>query len=482
MKKLCSASKSKDDKFIEFSKREIGLSVSRAFSRRIAASETVVKQLDLSGELEGHQGCVNTISFNSTGDILVSGSDDKQVILWDWARNTSKLSYTSGHFDNIFQAKFMPFSDDRKIVTSSADGQVRIGHVLENGDVNTEMLGEHILRVHSLAVEPGSPHILYSCGEDGSVQHYDLRSSSVKKLLCCSSFVRNNTHSPRDIRLNAIVIDPRNPNYFAVGGADEFARVYDIRKNPSDPKTNSPVDAFCPHHLIDTKDITITSLAYSNTSELLVSYNDELIYLFQKNMGLGPNPLLLSQEDVGKLEEPRAYRGHRNFQTVKGVSFFGPNDEYVTSGSDCGHIFMWKKKSAGLVRVMKGDNDIVNQLESHPHIPLLATSGFENTIKLWAPSSKDITPLPPDFDEILDNNQRGREAHSQARLMRVTPDMDLIRHLLRLHRRQGWEAFGSREGRYDGDTDASDDDEEVGGEAPPGDADEEGNSRECYLS
>ncbi|VFQ76735.1 unnamed protein product [Cuscuta campestris] len=114
---------SEHDKFIEFSKREIGLSVSRAFSRQIAASETVVKQLDLSGELEGHQGCVNTISFNSTGDILVSGSDDKQVILWDWARNTSKLSYMSGHFDNIFQAKFMPFSDDRKIVTSSADGQ-----------------------------------------------------------------------------------------------------------------------------------------------------------------------------------------------------------------------------------------------------------------------------------------------------------------------------------------------------------------------
>lgn len=478
MRELYRASNSKDDKFTEFWNREIGLSVSRAFSRRIAASETVVKQLDLSGKLKGHRGCVNTISFNSTGNILVSGSDDKQVILWDWATKVSKLSYPSGHLDNIFQAKFMPFSDDRKIVTSSADGQVRIGHVLENGDVNTKMLGEHLLRVHSLALEPGSPHILYSCGEDGFVQHYDLRSNSVKKLLCCSSFVGNNKQPPRDIRLNAIVIDPRNPNYFAIGGADEFARVYDTRKNPPDPKTNSPVDSFAPHHLIKTKDITITALAYSNTSELLVSYNDELVYLFQKNTGLGPDPMSLSHEDLDKMEEPRAYSGHRNLQTIKGVNFFGPNDEYVTSGSDCGHVFIWKKKSSELVRVMKGDKDIVNQLESHPHFPLLATSGLENSIKLWAPSSKDTSPFPQDLQEILDNNRRGREAHSHVRL---TPDV--IMRLLRLHRAQGWEAIGFREGGMD-----ASDDEEDGGGGPPGDAivygysDEEGNSRECYVS
>lgn len=92
--------------------------------------QAVVKQLDSYGKLNGHQGCVNTINFNSTGDILVSGSDDKQVILWDWATKTSKLSYPSGHLDNIFQAKFMPFTDDRKIVTASADGQVILGWYL----------------------------------------------------------------------------------------------------------------------------------------------------------------------------------------------------------------------------------------------------------------------------------------------------------------------------------------------------------------
>lgn len=83
-----------------------------------------MKRLDLYGKLNGHEGCVNTIDFNATGDVLVSGSDDRRVILWDWATRKSKLSYSSGHMDNIFQARFIPFTDDRKVVTAAADGQV----------------------------------------------------------------------------------------------------------------------------------------------------------------------------------------------------------------------------------------------------------------------------------------------------------------------------------------------------------------------
>ena len=35
-------------------------------------------------KLNLHGGCVNTVSFNADGDILVSGSDDRTVILCDW--------------------------------------------------------------------------------------------------------------------------------------------------------------------------------------------------------------------------------------------------------------------------------------------------------------------------------------------------------------------------------------------------------------
>lgn len=142
---------------------------------------------------------------------------------------------------------------------------------------------------------------------------YDLRSHSATKLFCCSSFTDNKQpHS--NIRLNSIVIDPRNPNYFAVGGSDEYARLYDFRNCQWDSSSNSdrPVNTFCPRHLIRSGNVHISALAYSNTSELLVSYHDELVYLFQKNMGMGCNPLSIPDENLPKVEQPQVYTGHRN--------------------------------------------------------------------------------------------------------------------------------------------------------------------------
>ncbi|GMG98823.1 hypothetical protein Nepgr_000663 [Nepenthes gracilis] len=171
------------DWFSEGCRRETGLIHPRSFTRRVSASEGHVTRLNLYGKLVGHEGCVNAVEFDSSGELLVSGSDDRQVMFWNWASKSRKLSYHSGHLNNIYQTKIMPFTDDQKIVTSAADGQVRLGQVLEGGHVDTEMLGKHEGGVFKLAVEPGSPFILYSCGLDGFVQHFDLRSNSTTKLV-----------------------------------------------------------------------------------------------------------------------------------------------------------------------------------------------------------------------------------------------------------------------------------------------------------
>lgn len=456
--------------------RQIGSNSPINFSRKISASEGLVKRIGLDGKLNGHEGCVNTIEFNQCGDRLVSGSDDRQVMFWNVATRSVVLAYASGHVDNIFQAKFMPLTDDRTIVTAAADGQVRLGQVLENGNVKTKKLGKHHGRVHKLAIEPGSPHIFYSCGEDGLVQHFDLRSNSSTKMFMCSSFAENNQQrsTSSTLRLNSIVIDPRNPNYFSIGGSDKYARLYDIRNIQKDLAVNT----FCPKHLIESHDVHITGMAYSNTSELLVSYNDELIYLFQKNMGLGSTPMSVTKEYLDDLEDPQKYYGHRNSLTVKGVSFFGPNNEYVMSGSDCGHIFIWKKKDGRLVRVMEGDRRVVNQVEPHPNIPVLASSGLEKSIKLWVPMSDDILALPRDLDEIVESNRRGREDHS-----RVTLTPDVIMHVLRLHRRQ---AMAYIERRYSRDDIASDEEEVsdgyvLGVRGGDGSLDD-GNPNECTVA
>ncbi|XP_057452048.1 uncharacterized protein LOC130743841 [Lotus japonicus] len=382
--------------FTDIFSREVGSSHPTSFARRFTASEATVKNLSLYGKLEGHEGCVNTTKFNSTGDLLVSGSDDRQVMCWNWASKTKLFAYPSGHSETIYQTKFMPFTDDSKIVTSAGDGEVRLGLLHEDGGVITTMLGKHEGSVFKLVVEPGSPHTLYSCGEDGFVQHFDLRTSSATKLFRCYSRISKKMYGPSIIELNSIAIDPRNPHYIAVGGSAEYARLYDIRRcqwRDLALKSDRPLETyFCPHHLIGSYRVHITGMAYSSSSELLISYSDDLIYLFERNAKLGSSPSSAKcHDDLDNVDAAWVYEGHKNTGAIKGVNFFGPNDEYVMSGSDCGHIFIWKKKNAKLVRLMADD---VNQLASHPHMPILATCGLENYVKIWAPLGSDIPPLP----------------------------------------------------------------------------------------
>lgn len=70
---------------------------------------------------------------------------------------------------------------------------------------------------------------------------------------------------------------------------------------------------------------------------------------------------------------------------IKEATFWGT--DYVMSGSDCGHVFVWDRSSAKLVMLLQADQHVVNCLQPHPTEPLLATSGIDHDVKLWAPLS-----------------------------------------------------------------------------------------------
>ncbi|KAK1437847.1 hypothetical protein QVD17_03647 [Tagetes erecta] len=402
--------KDKPTPVIDICRREVGRLSTRKFVHRLAASEDLVLRLDLARSLQKHIGCVNTVSFNVHGDILVSGSDDRRVVLWDWETGCVKLSFDSGHNNNIFQAKIMPETDDRSIVTCAADGQVRHATILECGKVETKLLGRHQGRAHRLANEPTNPHVFYTCGEDGLVQHFDLRTGGATELFTCQP-VRGRIFTPV-VHLNAIAIDPVNPNSFVIAGSDEFTRLYDIRRYRHDASASfgKPVDHFCPEHLLHDENVGITGVAFSDQSELLVSYTEEFIYLFSKDMGWGSdiNSVLddhiLTVNSDSDMETdskpgPQVFKGHRNCLTVKGVSFFGAN-EYVVSGSDCGRMFIWKKKDAKLIRVMEADKQVVNCIQPHPHTLMLASCGIDWDIKIWTPTALEKAPPPTNINRL----------------------------------------------------------------------------------
>lgn len=82
----------------------------------------------------------------------------------------------------------------------------------------------------------------------------------------------------------------------------------------------------------------------------------------------------------------------------------------MIAGSDDGSIFLWEKQTQNLLRVLKGDEMIVNCLQPHPSCALLATSGVDHPIRLWSPRPEgtcDERSVPDEeFMEVVQSNQR----------------------------------------------------------------------------
>lgn len=389
--------------------RQAGHITPRDFVNRFYSSKDLLLRLSVYKNLESHRGCVNTVNFNTYGDLLITGSDDRMVKIWDWDGGTVKLGFDTSHTSNIFDAKFMPYSDDSRIVTCANDGEVRYAQILEDGSVHVKNIVTHREAAQKLALEPGNPHVFYSCGEDAFVYRIDLRTESGSPFFTCKSFRRSpwNKFNP----LTTITIHPRNPNNIAVAGGDEFVRLIDIRQcvsHGSSVDRSSICDCFCPPHIIGNNQVSITGLAFSVHGELLASYCNESIYLFDLDNGLGSHPstslsseLRMEVPPLACKPEVNVFAGHRNILTTKGVSFFGSKCEYVVSGSDCGRIFIWRKKDGKLVRVMTGDKDVVNSVQSHPQSPILASCGIDHDIKIWIPNAAEAShSIPNDMNEV----------------------------------------------------------------------------------
>ncbi|XP_017492608.1 PREDICTED: DDB1- and CUL4-associated factor 6-like [Rhagoletis zephyria] len=123
------------------------------------------------------------------------------------------------------------------------------------------------------------------------------------------------------------------------------------------------------------------------------------------------------------------YIGHRNARTmIKEANFWGHN--YVMSGSDCGHIFTWDRRTGKLVMLMQGDQHVVNCLQPHPELPYLASSGIDYDVKIWAPILEHAN-----FDEEVAEDLMKRNAImlEQTKDTITVPAAFMIRLLACIH-------------------------------------------------
>ncbi|KAL7385438.1 hypothetical protein ABVT39_021825 [Epinephelus coioides] len=268
----------------DVNKRLIGYNEPNTIRTNYLGRREFVQRLKLEGTLNVHDGCVNTISWNDTGEYLLSGSDDTFLVISNPYNKKVKKSIRSGHRANIFSAKFMPHTNDQEIVSCSGDGIIYYTNTEKSPEHNRQcQFTCHYGTAYEIMTVPNDPYTFLSCGEDGTVRWFDLRTkTSCTKEDCKDDILINCRRAATSISISPLV-----PYYLAVGCSDSSVRIYDRRMlgtratgNYMGRGTTGMCVRFVPTHLSN-KSCRVTSLCYSEDGqEVLVSYSSDYIYLF----------------------------------------------------------------------------------------------------------------------------------------------------------------------------------------------------------
>ncbi|EHA99164.1 Nuclear receptor interaction protein, partial [Heterocephalus glaber] len=243
-----------------------------------------IQRLKLEATLNVHDGCVNTICWNDTGEYILSGSDDTKLVISNPYSRKVLTTIRSGHRANIFSAKFLPCTNDKQIVSCSGDGVIFYTNVEQDAETNRQcQFTCHYGTTYEIMTVPNDPYTFLSCGEDGTVRWFDTRiKTSCTKEDCKDDILINCRRAA-----TSVAICPPVPYYLAVGCSDSSVRIYDRRMlgtratgNYAGRGTTGMVARFIPSHL-NNKSCRVTSLCYSEDGqEILVSYSSDYIYLF----------------------------------------------------------------------------------------------------------------------------------------------------------------------------------------------------------
>ncbi|KAM4608961.1 DDB1- and CUL4-associated factor 6 isoform 2-T2 [Polymixia lowei] len=268
----------------DVNKRSIGYNDPNIIRTNYLGRREFVQRLKLEATLNAHDGCVNTISWNDTGEYILSGSDDTFLVITNPYNRKVKKSIRSGHRANIFSAKFMPHTNDQEIISCSGDGIIYYTNTEKSPEHNRQcQFTCHYGTAYEIMTVPNDPYTFLSCGEDGTVRWFDLRmKTSCTKEDCKDDILINCRRAATSISISPLV-----PYYLAVGCSDSSVRIYDRRMlgtratgNYMGRGTTGMCVRFVPAHLSN-KSCRVTSLCYSGDGqEVLVSYSSDYIYLF----------------------------------------------------------------------------------------------------------------------------------------------------------------------------------------------------------
>jgi WD40 repeat protein len=289
--------------------------------------------------LHGHVGKVYAVAFSQDGQMIISGSGDHTIRVWDTITSrpirTISGGWWLGHADLVCAVTSSP--DGQIFASGSWDKTIKLWH-LYTGD-RLHLMNDYPNSVNTVAFSPDGA-LLASGSSDRAIKLWDTQTGQKVRVL------KGHTSL-----IQAIAFHPSG-DLLASGSVDRTVRLWDVETGK----------LLC---MLSGHTTAMVSLAFSPSGEYLAAASwDNLITLWQPRTGKAFHPLI---------ESPN----YPHFLS------FSPDGERLAIASRHHVIRIWQVQTRQELAVLSGHTSWINSLSFSPDGKTLVSGSSDKTVRLW---------------------------------------------------------------------------------------------------
>lgn len=296
-------------------------------------------------EWKGHKKPVVGLRFfPGSGHLLLSGSADTTVKIWDAYHSRELLRTYSGHTKSLTDLTFN--TNGSQFLTGSYDRQMKLWDTETGQCINRFSNGAtpHVLKFHP---DPEHSNIFLAGMSDKTIRHFDIRTREM-------TFTYDHHLGP----VNTITFVDENRRFMTTSD-DKSLRAWDY-------EINVPIKFIAEPYM------------YSLTNASLHPSGKYVAYQSADN-----NIFVYGATDKFRQNRKKVFKGHNNAGYSIDVAC-SPDGQFVASGDSGGYVCFWDWKTCKMWHKIKASDGAVTCVQWHPQeSSKVATAGLDGSIKYW---------------------------------------------------------------------------------------------------